>query len=225
MPSVLLIRHAQASFGAEDYDVLSEHGHAQVRALVAGLRARGQRVTRVVCGDLRRQRDTAEPCAEAYGVTVQIDPRWNEYTDRDILTHHAEIPTGLDHHSGDAALDSRQFQVILNDALRGWITAGADSATDETWPAFCDRGAGALRDLAAALGSGEVGIAVSSGGLIAALVARAMGLPDEATITLNHVAINAAITKLTVGRAGVSVISLNEHGHLESAQGSLVTYR
>ena len=37
MPSILLVRHAQASFGAADYDVLSERGHEQVTALVAGL--------------------------------------------------------------------------------------------------------------------------------------------------------------------------------------------
>jgi len=41
MPAVLLVRHAQASFGAADYDVLSEHGHAQARAAAAELRARG----------------------------------------------------------------------------------------------------------------------------------------------------------------------------------------
>ena len=56
---------------------------------------------------------------------VDIDPRWNEYLDRDILTHHADVPAGLSNASGDAALDSRQFQEILNGALRGWIGAGA----------------------------------------------------------------------------------------------------
>src|SRR3712207_8566541 len=31
MPSILLVRHAQASFGGEDYDVLSDHGAVQDR--------------------------------------------------------------------------------------------------------------------------------------------------------------------------------------------------
>jgi broad specificity phosphatase PhoE len=225
VPSILLIRHAQASFGSDDYDVLSPHGHAQVQALVEGLAARGVRASRVVCGDLRRQRDTAAPCAQAAGVSLDVDPRWNEYIDRDILTHHASVPAGLDHHSGDATLSSRDFQDILNGALRGWVEAGGDGPCDETWPAFRDRGEAALRDLAGSLGRGEVGIAVSSGGVIAALSARVMGLAPQALIDINHVSINAAITKLTVGRGGVRAISINEHGHLETPEGSLVTYR
>jgi broad specificity phosphatase PhoE len=225
LPSVLLIRHAQASFGAEDYDVLSERGHEQARALVAGLRARGVHAARVVCGDLRRQRDTAAVCAEAFDVALDVDPRWNEYVDRDILTHHATVPAGLDRHSGDANMSSREFQAILNDALRDWIAAGSEGPCAETWPVFLARGEAALRDLADSLNRGGVGIAVSSGGLIAALSARVMGLAPEALVALNHVSINGAITKLTVGRGGVSVVSVNEHAHLESEAGSLVTYR
>jgi broad specificity phosphatase PhoE len=225
LPSLLLIRHAQASFGAEDYDVLSDRGHAQVAALVAGLQARGVHAARVVCGDLRRQRDTAAPCAESFGVALEVDPRWNEYVDRDVLTHHATVPAGLDRHSGDAALSSREFQGILNDAIRGWIAAGADGPCDETWPAFLTRGEAALRELTLSLGRGEVGIAVSSGGVIAALTAAMLELAPEATIAFNHVSINASITKLTVGRGGVRVISVNEHAHLESGADSLVTYR
>jgi broad specificity phosphatase PhoE len=225
LPSLLLIRHAQASFGSADYDVLSELGHDQARALVAGLQARGVRAARVVTGDLRRQRDTAEPCAEAFGVPLQIDPRLNEYVDRDILTHHATVPAGLEHRSGDVSLSSREFQDILNDALRAWIGAGADGPCEEPWPAFLARGQAALRDLTGSLGRSEVGIAVSSGGVIAALTAAVLGLAPEALVTFNHVSINAAITKLTVGRGGVRVISINEHAHLESEAGSLVSYR
>jgi broad specificity phosphatase PhoE len=196
-----------------------------VAALVAVPQARCVHAARVVCGDLRRQRDTAAPCAETFGVALEVDPRWNEYVDRDVLTHHATVPAGLDRHSGDAALSSREFQGILNDAIRGWIAAGADGPCDETWPAFLTRGEAALRELALSLGRGEVGIAVSSGGVIAALTAAMLELAPEATIAFNHVSINASITKLTVGRGGVRVISVNEHAHLESGADSLVTYR
>lgn len=225
MPSILLIRHAQASFGAEDYDVLSDRGREQVGALVAGLRERGVRAQRVVSGDLRRQRDTATPCAEEFGVELEIDPRWNEYVDRDILSHHATVPAGLEHHEGDAALSSREFQEILNVALRAWIDAGAEGPCDEPWPAFAGRLSDALRELATGLGRGETAVVVSSGGAIAAVSAALMDLPPHALVTFNHVSINAAITKLTVGRGGMTLISANEHAHLERPQGSLVTYR
>jgi broad specificity phosphatase PhoE len=223
MPSILLIRHAQASFGTEDYDVLSEHGRAQVRALVAGLQARGVRAERVVSGGLRRQLDTAGPLAAAMGVEVEVDPRWDEYDDRDILGHHARVPAGLEHHAGDASLSSREFQDILDGALRGWIDAGASGPCVETWPAFRERVTGALREFAGSLGKGQTGVAVSSGGVIAALCAVLMDLPSSALTTLNHVSINTSITKLAVGRGGVTLVSINEHGHLDGE--SLVTYR
>ena len=66
---------------------------------------------------------------------------------------------------------------------------------------------------------------ISSGGAIAALTAALLRLPPEALIAFNHVSINAGITKLTVGRGGTTVISVNEHAHLEGVGESLVTYR
>jgi len=225
MPSILLIRHAQASFGAEDYDVLSLRGVEQVGALVDGLRERGIRADRVISGDLRRQRDTAGPCAQAVGLEVAVDSRWNEYDDRDILGHHASVPAGLEHHAGDVELSSRQFQDILNPALEAWIDAGAGGPCRETWPRFRDRLEEALRELASSLGKGETAVVVSSGGAIAAVTVGLLGLPPRTLTDLNHVSINAGITKLAVGRGGINVISVNEHAHLERPGGSLVTYR
>ncbi len=225
MPSILLVRHAQASFGAADYDVLSEQGREQVAALVAGLHQRGIVPARVITGTLRRQRDTAIPCAESHGLEVVVDERWNEYDDRDILTHHSDVHVGLEQRPGDEPISSRQFQEILNAALRSWIGAGADGPCHEPWTAFHGRLSAALMELGGLLGRGETALVVSSGGAIAALTASLLGLPPEALITFNHVSINAGITKLTVGRGGTTVISINEHAHLEGPGASLVTYR
>lgn len=225
MPSLLLIRHAQASFGTADYDVLSDLGRRQVRALVDGLERRGVDAARVVCGDLRRQRDTAEPCAEALGAALTVDARWNEYVDRDILAHHATVPAGLERKEGDSPLSSREFQQILNHALSAWIDAGEHGPCHETWPAFRARLAEALGDAAGELGKGETGMVVSSGGAIAAVCAELMGLPPKALIAFNHVSINTAICKIAVGRGGMTLISVNEHAHLDEAGASLVTYR
>ncbi len=225
MPSILLVRHAQASFGAADYDVLSERGHEQVAALVEGLGERGIVPARVITGTLRRQRDTATPCAEAHGLTLTVDERWNEYDDRDILTHHSRVPVGLEQHPGDQPISSREFQEILNAALRAWIGAGASGPCAEPWTAFHARLSAALGELGGSLGRGETALVISSGGAIAAVTAALLGLSPEALITFNHVSINAGITKLTVGRGGITVISVNEHAHLERPGASLVTYR
>lgn len=67
------------------------------------------------------------------------------------------------------------------------------------------------------------GALFTSGGVISALAARLLGLPDSAMVAFNHVVVNATITKVVSGRRGVSLVSFNEHGHLEPDH--LVTYR
>src|SRR3954451_22603938 len=138
MPTVLLVRHGQASFGTADYDVLSAAGIAQAEAIAADLAPRGVRVDRVVSGSLLRQRDTAAPIAEAAGVPVTIDPRWDEYATDEILAAHSESAARTIREAGSAApeISSRDFQAILESALLEWVRAGDDGPTTETWPAF-----------------------------------------------------------------------------------------
>jgi len=207
-------------------------------ALVKGLARRGIEADRVISGSLRRQRDTAGPNVAvggvgeaAGGVTVEVDARWDEYDDRDILANHAVVPAGLERHAGDRPLSSREFQQILNEALLDWIASGSSGPCREPWPQFLARVQAALGDVATALGKGQTALVVSSGGAIAALTASLLGLPPEATIAFNHVSINTGITKLAVGRGGTTLISSNEHAHLDEAggslgsSGSLITYR
>jgi len=224
MPSVLLIRHGQASFGATDYDVLSDLGERQAAAVHAEIVRRGVVGRRLVAGDLHRQLDTALPFIEREG-ELEIDARWNEYDSADVLAAHSPADASLERPVGAGAevLGTREFQSLLDHALLAWIDAGADSIAREPWPAFQGRCRAALTTLVAGLGAGETAIVFTSGGVISALAARLLGLPDSAMVAFNHVVVNAAITKLVSGRRGLSLVSFNEHGHLE--QEHLVTYR
>src|SRR4029450_1607156 len=58
MAVAYLVRHGQASFGAADYDVLSEAGRAQSAVLGAELARRGVVPDRVVTGSSARARET-----------------------------------------------------------------------------------------------------------------------------------------------------------------------
>jgi phosphohistidine phosphatase SixA len=55
---LFLVRHAQASFGTDDYDRLSDLGHQQSRWLGDYFAQRGLVFDRVVTGTLRRHRET-----------------------------------------------------------------------------------------------------------------------------------------------------------------------
>jgi broad specificity phosphatase PhoE len=232
VPTVLLVRHAQASFGAADYDVLSPIGIEQAAALAADLARRGVRVDRVVSGSLARQRDTAAPIAAAAGVRATVDSRWDEYATDAILARYSDTALRLGDREADprgprplAGMSSREFQDVLERALLGWIAAGDDEPAQETWPAFAARAGAALDDVVNDLGRGETALVCTSGGVLAALCVLLFELPPSALVAFNRVAVNAAVTRVISGRAGTRLVSFNEHSHLEQEGRTLITYR
>jgi broad specificity phosphatase PhoE len=235
VPTVLLVRHAQASFGAADYDVLSPTGIEQAAALAADLARRGVRVDRVVSGSLARQRDTVAPIAAAAGVRATVDARWNEYATDAILAGYSGTALQLGDPAADprgplppdarVGMSSREFQDVLERALLGWMAARGARPGEETWPAFAARAGAALDDVVNDLGRGETALVCTSGGVLAAICVRLFELPPSALVAFNRVAVNAAVTRAISGRAGTRVVSFNEHAHLEGDGRTLVTYR
>ncbi|MGO9958833.1 MAG: histidine phosphatase family protein [Solirubrobacteraceae bacterium] len=227
MPTVLLVRHAQASFGGPDYDVLSPRGREQAEAVARELAARPLDVARLLTGSLRRQRETAEPAAALLARPVLVDPRWNEYEMDAILATHSTTPVRADLEPGSrqAPVPAAEFQDLLEAAISSWIEAAADGPAAETWPSFAGRVRAALRDAVGGLPAGSTALVFTSGGVVAAVCAALMELPPPALIMFNRVSVNTGITKLVTGRRGVTVVSFNEHTHLEHSRPSLVTYR
>jgi broad specificity phosphatase PhoE len=213
MPTIYLIRHGQASFGAADYDVLSAVGEQQSKVLGEELRRREVRVDRVCSGTLRRHRATAAACLPVAEVDLPIDedPRWNEYDHLTLVQRSLppeEIPSTQD------------FQRLLDAALLSWI---GEPAT--TWPQFQGGACAALDEAFAGLGKGGTGLVFTSGGVISAICARLLELRPEGFLALNRTMVNASLTKLVHGRSGTSLISLNEHGHFEGPHRELLSYR
>ncbi len=225
MPRIELIRHGQASFGGADYDVLSDAGRMQSLLVARELANREMNVELVVSGALRRQLDTAEPTSALLEREVIVDARWNEYDMDDILAHHSSTSARATQDPDTEPVSAEQFQGLLEDALAQWIEAGQATQAKESWPAFASRITGALGELAAELPSGSTGLVFTSGGVIAALCSAALHYPDLSLIAYNRVSINTGITKLVTGRRGLSLVSFNEHGHLERTRPPLITYR
>jgi len=224
MPSILLVRHGQASYGAEDYDVLSDLGRRQAEVLAAEHARRGVTCDLVLSGGLRRQRDTAEILARASGARVEVDPGWDEYDADDVLAHHAATGARLEAGGDGAAVSSRDFQELLDGALVDWIGAASGPAR-EPWPAFDARVRGALDGVLGRLRSGQTALVCSSGGAIGGLCAALIGMPPTGLVAFNRVAVNTGVTRLVSGRQGVTLVSFNEQGHLDGLEPSLRTYR
>jgi broad specificity phosphatase PhoE len=226
VPTVLLVRHAQASFGTADYDVLSTLGHEQTEVVIEALLGRQMNVTRIVAGTARRQIDTAAPLAARLGLEVATDPRWNEYETELVLEHHGAAPVGLDGAgAGGREITSREFQAVLDGALESWVRSAEETPAAQSWPAFLAAGTGALADFAASLGSGETGVAFTSGGVIAAICTELLGGHPDLLSRLNRVLVNTGITKLAVGASGTSLVAFNDHAHIDVGGGSLLSYR
>jgi broad specificity phosphatase PhoE len=225
MPMILLVRHGQASFGMADYDVLSPAGQEQSEALAGELAGRELHVERIVSGSLRRQQDTAAPAAARLHREVVVDPRWNEYDMDAILAAHSTTSARASAGPGSASVSTAEFQDLLEQALAAWITAGESSAAPEPWPAFGGRVRSALLEIADSLPSGSTALAFTSGGVVAAICAAALKLPEHALIAFNRVSVNTGITKLVSGGRGISMVSFNDHAHLERRRPPLITYR
>lgn len=226
MGTLYLVRHGQASWDADDYDVLSPLGWEQGRMTGRNLVDRGVSPDFVVRGDLRRHRETLEAVCDGAGWEVPevVDKRWDEFDHEEVLRRH--MPTAIG--EGPSAV---QFQQWLAVAMRRW-TDGEETDYSETFEEFCARTYAALLEAADRVGKGSSGVVVTSGGVIAWLVSALVRMwePGEDPTDLgrpwsrlNPVVVNTSVTKVSVGLSGIRVLTFNEHSHLEG--GGPVSYR
>ena len=224
MSQILLVRHGQASWGAADYDVLSDVGEQQARVVGAALSARGVVPDLVLHGAMKRQRETARLLVEAAGWTdwsgaAEEDIAWDE------MDHHAVLERQPKTFEG-AQPSAREFQVWFERATERWTSGDFDDEYAESFPAFTDRVRTALDVLAGRLDASGTAIVVTSGGPIARLVADLLGGDVRTHSLLAPVIVNASVTKIVVGRRGTSLVSFNDHSHLEATRDDdLLTYR
>ncbi len=219
MAVILLVRHGQASWGAADYDNLSPLGHEQAAILGRGLAARGVAPTRAFAGAMRRHAQTARATMAAAGWDgeVALERGWDEFDHVQMLEVHG-APDG----STPDQLTRQQFDAWFGSAMRRWTAGHHDGEYDEPFHVFSGRVESALRRTSADLGSGETAVVYTSGGPISWVAATLLGGGVDTWMRLNPVTVNASVTKVVVGARGTTLVSLNEHSHLEPEH---VTYR
>jgi broad specificity phosphatase PhoE len=228
--AIYLVRHGQASFGAADYDALSELGVRQSTRLGEVLRARLPAPAFVLCGRMRRHRQTAEACLAALGadVPVELDGGWDEYDHQElfgVLDPRFREQRALGEEVARSDDPARAFQDIFARAVGRWVGGANDGDYRETWSAFCARVDGALAALARRLGKSEGALVFTSGGPIARACGRLLGVPAESQLPLAWTLANAGVSKLITRGEMLSLSTLNEHAHFEGEARALLTYR
>ncbi|UVE19713.1 histidine phosphatase family protein [Pseudomonas sp. LS44] len=235
MGSIYLIRHGQASFGADDYDVLSETGIRQAELLGKYLIQIGAQFDRAISGDLRRQQHTAEHAFAQYRAAgldapeIETDSAFNEFDADGVIR--ALLPSLV---SGEpealyvlrnGAQNRAEFQRLFALLIGRWIN-GEHESDLASWQSFVDAvEAGLDRILDTTTNKQNVAV-FTSGGTITALLHLVTGIPVAKAFELNWQILNTSLNRLKFRGREVALASFNSHAHLESLKApELITYR
>jgi broad specificity phosphatase PhoE len=222
MGTLYLVRHGQASFGADDYDVLSELGHRQCRRLGEYLQARGQRFDAVLRGTLRRHAESLQGIADGFGGALPEAGLWpglNEYDAHAVVQaiHPGPIPKAT---TPEAV---RAHFRLLREGLAAW-TEGRSAPTG--MPAYAEFAAGIAEvlDHVRSRHDGAV-LMVTSGGPIGSALAQVLGAPPATAVELNLRIRNSAVTELTFTPKRYALHGFNHLPHLDAPEyAAWVTY-
>ena len=221
MGTLHLVRHGQASFGADDYDQLSPRGEQQCRHLGEWFAAQGLRFDAVMTGTLKRHRQSLAAIAAALpGLPAASEwPGLNEYDSEAVIrTVHPgplsreRTPETFRHH----------FR-LLREGLLKWA---AGEVRPEGMPTHRDFVAGIVEALTHVQGLGEGHVLlVSSGGPISHAIGHVLGVPVEGVVELNLRLRNSALTQFQFTPKRHALLTWNTLPHLDDpARHGLHTY-
>jgi len=234
--SIYLIRHGQASFGADDYDVLSPTGYRQAHVLGAYLAQLGLRFDRCISGSLFRQRHTAQTAMaqlEAAGLhppALEIDHAFNEFDAEAVIR--ALLPAMLPDEPEaleimrNAAHNRAEFQRLFALIISRWLGGEHDTPALQSWLAFVAQVQSGLdRILDSAAARDRIAV-FTSGGTITALLHLITQMPAPQAFELNWQIVNTSLNHLKFRGRDVSLASFNSLAHLQLMKApELITYR
>ena len=223
MGTLYLVRHGQASFGADDYDQLSALGQRQSERLGEYWRERGMEFDAVITGTLKRHRQTWEGIAKGLGLTpgdVLPWPGLNEYDSEAVIA--AIHPEKLQ--KPDTPEMYRHHFRLLRDGLGAWMQGKTAPAGMPSYLEFLSGVTGALDHVRGKHHGARV-LVVSSGGPISTAVGHVLGTSAETTIELNLRIRNTAVTEFAFTPKRHMLVTYNTLPHLDGpAWKDWVTY-
>ena len=223
MAELYLVRHGQASFGADNYDELSPSGRTQSGWLGEYFAQANLRFDRVVIGTMQRHRQTADAILAAMGgppIELAQDAGLNEYDFEALFAAVGDegLPSAL-----SATSSKKDFYKGLRHVLQLWADDRLPGAVPETWQQFQTRVQRARSDIQRA--GGKRVLVVSSGGPIAVTAQQVLQAPAASAIALNLQIRNSSVCQYVFNDDAMSLVSFNSVPHLEHAERrEFVTY-
>lgn len=221
MGTLYLVRHGQASFGADDYDVLSPLGHQQALRLGEYFAAKGMVFDAALTGTLKRQISTYEGICKGMRTTSQA-LQWsglNEYDSHAVI---ATVHPGKLEKPHSPEQYRHHFR-LLKHGLKQWMDGVVSPQGMPSYSEFVGGVTSAL-DHVRKNCDGHV-LLVSSGGPISTAVGHVLGCSPEATIELNLRIRNASVTEFAFTPKRHMLVTYNTLPHLDAPEYSdWVTY-
>jgi broad specificity phosphatase PhoE len=222
MGTLYLVRHGQASFGADDYDNLSDLGRRQSLRLGEYFAQKGIQFDGLIAGTLRRHKQTLAAILEGMNQAGE-HLSWeglNEYDSAAVIA--AIHPQPLER--PDSPERYRHHFRLLRDGLAQWMAGVVSPKGMPSYTEFSAGVAGAL-DHVRANHYGKSVLVVTSGGPISTAVGLVLGTSPETTIDLNMRIRNTAITEFAFTPKRHMLVAYNAIPHLEAPEyADWVTY-
>ena len=235
MATIYLIRHGQASFGADNYDCLSELGRRQAQITGEYLARIGVRFDAAYAGTLERQRDTASLAlaAQAAAPELCIDARLDEVRNDEQIEY--LLPKVMESRPELRAIvdkglnSSKRFQKAIEAVFNYWVSPECDDPRIQSWAEYSGQVQAMLSDIIREQGAGKTVGVFTSGGTIAVMVAAVLGLPGSGPYQFYEPMFNCSVTQLFYSAERVSLSSFNDCSFLRQLSTDLgeqlVTYR
>ena len=214
MGTLYLVRHGQASFGADDSDRHSELGHRQSERLGEYFRRKGVRFDAVLTGTLRRHQETLAGILK--GLQGSAEPlRWpglNEYDSEAVIAAIHPMPLARP----DTPELYRHHFRLLRDGLTQWMAGVVSPKGMPSYDDFVHGVTSALDHVRQNL-DGHV-LLVSSGGPISTAVGHVLGTSPETTIELNLRIRNSSVTEFAFTPKRHMLVTYNTLPHLDDPE-------
>jgi len=223
MGTLNLVRHGQASFGAADYDNLSELGRRQSERLGEYFRNSGRRFDAVLTGSLRRHAQTWDGIATGMLVEPGEPFVWaglDEYDPAALIgaVHRKKLDMPK------TPEDMRNHFRLLREGLLAWMAGASKPVRMPTYVEFKAGVVDALEYVRELYPDGDV-LVVSSGGPISTALGHVLGANPEVTVELNMRIRNCSLSQLSYTPKKHSLLTYNMLPHLEGAEyASWITY-
>ena len=233
MSVLQFIRHAQASYLTDNYDLLSPLGKEQSRVMGEHWADSGRKLDRVFVGPKRRHRQTMDAVAGVYrdrgldwpepeelpeldehrgqAMVNRTLPRWIE--ERPELADLAELEPGK----------LRRYFAVFREITLLWARDELETPSDlEPWATFRARVTRGVERILDATGHGEDVAVFTSGGPVAVAAGMALALNDEQVLALSWRVRNTAHAELLYNGEGLTLDTFNASPHIDEPR--LVTH-